>query len=445
VNIQSCNAFHCRRELTVFDFGGVYATDIVVDYFNGDNNSDVDIDSDLYDSSHLGFPTVLPEDILEVYNNAADRVSGFEMLTLGIVNFMSEAFLLQGGGQQDYTVGSCGILPNEIVDGTASTDNALCVPGDNGTCTAEYDFCVLLTNVKTINASSDDRRDYTSTMFTDPQSVLVDVDGTWQYEFVEVSFVLVSDQFQSNYTNAEFNNMSLYALRYALGEDEDCDSDCVSIADANVEDLGFIEDDWLSILHDPAGSSFILGYEQNLRVCINTDGDEFCDEFDACPLSPNNDGDGDGVCSCSSLMPEGMACDCDDSDPSRAATCDSEIAGAISGGEGVKWCTYVNDPDQVQYQVPDDGVTDNDDDGYCDESVWQYALIGSAVAVAGAVAAGLFYRARTLVQGRLQVYQKEVFNDAMNRNRSPPVRLADASNAVPMVGPAVSPAASLAI
>eukprot|EP00750_Incisomonas_marina_P031326 INCI799.1.p1 GENE.INCI799.1~~INCI799.1.p1 ORF type:complete len:2111 (-),score=241.46 INCI799.1:204-5903(-) len=455
VNIQSCNKFECRRELAVFDFQGVYATSTVLEYLHNDGNASVPaVAEGEYTSSTLGIGENLDPEILAVYDDPADRFSGFAMITLVIVNAVKEGLGRLGLDTTDdarYTVGSCGVSPSEVEDGSFDTSVALCIPDGSasGTCRAAYGLCVLVTNVSVVPRGRSYWRSEENS-----SGLVISFPAQWGYESVAVSFALVSDAFFTQTRNQELNQIVATALVDSLAEGFECGNVCESITRATITDLGkaVIEGDWLEILADPYGDYFELGYSLDPRVCsdgdaddvcdfadecfegidgccTDSDGDGICDSVDSCPFSAANDADGDLWCDCNETLGFVERCDCNDTSIAVSTVCEDPPDFAINNGP-VRCQESGTNP--VVWHDLDDVWVDEDGDTYCDGDDTLWYVIGALVGLLGiAAGVGVVIRNSALAL-RMQVFQKEVINDAVNRGRPPAPQLLDLSAAEPL-------------
>ena len=175
-------------------------------------------------------------------------------------------------------------------------------------------------------------------------------------------------------------------------------------------------------------SNFILGVELDPAVCLDVDNDGLCDAMDTCT---GTDTDGDGKCDVEDLCPytslvdldlDGY-CPCNDSTPLDDDTCDcnEEQIG--------RNCTF-------DFEGRGDGPTTTTTTGDPGVELWNWLgpTLGSAATVF-AIGIVIHFRQKAVVAGHLKIYQKEIFNEAMNRNRSATVQLLDMGDADPINPP----------
>ena len=430
----------------MFNFRGAYGTDDVYTFLRDAQllGADDDCTTTCTPTESLSLATDLPELITEIYDDGK-VVDGFVKLTASIVLGIGETLAIHGYDTSPgsrYSVAPCGVYLSDVLDQSVDPSTGLCTHDENCECQVPAGLCVMMTDLSVVP-------DSTSFSYPLPNSsdTCETIERTWGEDSIEVSFIVVSNWFQSVEENADLNRVVQAALEASLCEP----AGQLSFMRSNLFDIGGVVSDWDAILHpDMASSSFLLGFKagdalcsdldsdgicdcdddcddsaDDSSCCTDTDSDGLCNAVDICPRSPDNDADGDGWCNCTTAVyhVDGEMCDCDDADPFIGTVCPEEPDQQVVPN---KFCL---DSEGIQQIVGVD-FFDADEDGLCDEdSPWVWAIIGTLAGVLVVVASVAAYaRGRAMMQLHLQVYQKEVFYEALNRNRQAQVRLMDAGD-----------------
>lgn len=415
-----------RRELTVFNFEGAYGTDDVYSYLT---QQGLLVDgagcNGTCNTSFVGLATELPQLIADVYDDGA-VVDGFVNLTASMAQAISESLESLGfdtSPGSPYNVAPCGVYLSDVADAEVDPDEGLCLH-DNSTnstcgCTTPAGLCVMMTNLSVVSSP---------TSFLFPQvneslEICETVNRTWDDDSIDVSFIVVSSWFITPDENRIINQAVQAALEASL-----CEAAGSSFMRENIVDIGSILSDWDAILHPNISlRSFVLGFNNGSAVCPDTDGDGICDCSDDCDDNSGTcctDSDGDGICDVDDSCPHGQdadgdgVCACNDH---VLEDCDCDDNDIFTKFDCANTTTTTNSSIDAGIVNPGDCL-----DGNCDTD-YTTIIVASILTAAGLIiaAAAVYFRSRAMVQSSLQVYQKEVFYEALNRNRQTTVHLLD--------------------